>query len=219
MKTIMISKLLVIALAICCLGSSCSSDRKKQQQVDTAAATSALATLAAIKVANDVYEFGRVQPHVESWENNQIELVGIKASQVGEFFLWSVTDSKPVWWLYSKQGIREDYSKKSKRERVHITYGIPPTEWEQKLPLNGTPEDIEEGIFLVYFHYSFPFIVGMRGESEICYVKHCDQSTKILSQSELGTNSWITSEEHWKIWETVNKALIKLQNPSTQNGE
>ena len=215
MKAIINSKLLVVALAICCLGSSCSSSRKKQQQADTAAATSALTTLFALKVANDIYEYGRVQPHLESWNQDEIEVLGIKASMISEFFVWSVKDSTLLWWL-SPKSRTEDYSKKSKHERFIMTYGVPLEEWKQKFPLEGPPEGISEDIVLVYFHYSFPTIIGMTGESEVCYVKFSDQSSNILQGYEINDDSWISIQDHQKIWDVVNRSMVEIRNPATK---
>ena len=210
------SYLIIISLVACCFSTSCTSQKKERERAEnTAKALSTIGIIATLKTAEVVHEFGRVVPHVASWKDGQIELSGIKSSMISEFFVWSVTDSKLLWWLRQGQG-HEDYSKKSKNEKFSMTYGVAPEEWKQRLPFDKLPKRIDEGVLLVYFDYSYPTIFGMAGESAVCYVKLSDKATEILRQSELGEDSWITSQEHWEIWDTVNKTMIEMRNPAAK---
>jgi hypothetical protein len=209
----------ITVLAMVCLCVSFSSSCKKQQESESAAAVATLTALATIKVAHDVYEYGRVQPHVESWRQDEIQVVGIKRSAIGEFFVWSVTDSKPLWWLVPSQQRIEDYSKKSKNERFSFTYGVVPKHWRQIIPVDGPPESPKDSTLLVFFNYSFPFMAGMRGESGKCYVKLFGQSAEILRASEISESSWISIQDHHKIWDLVNSTRVQLELSSTRHAK
>jgi len=206
------SRLTLTLLVFCLACSSCTSQKKEEERAEaTAKAATTIGIIATLKTAEVVYEFGRVKPHVASWNNGKIEVVGIKPTQVGDFYIWSATSSRMLWALQSKQDLREDYSKKSKHERIQINYGIPPKEWDQKKPINSPPENITLGLYYIYFGYSFDFFFSRSGSYEGCYVKITDKETDILYNSEISDTSWITLKEHEKYMERFQNAWDELR--------
>ena len=201
-STITDSRQAALAIVIVALAASC----KTEERQDSAVVTTGLATLSILKEADDAHDANRVKPRLAHWQGTEINLTGITDAQVDEFFVWSVADSKLLWWLRPKHR-RKDYSKKSRAEQFSFSFGNAPPEWKQRYPSGTNPVLPKKEILLVYFHYSFPFMFGMRGESEIYYVDLRTQPASILGQAQLDPSSFVTLKEHQTIWEPVNKDM------------